>query len=150
MARSLSVKIPTSALIAQVEAKIAEIEAATANYPALMKQYALDVIEYEKTLVGLAIKALSDPNNIGERNTNKPIEVGTNNYSGRSVTVTIDADALGFPEAPVKPENPNQREWIGREHIYKLDLLKKNLKVLRMTAQEEVNASTYSSVMDLL
>lgn len=150
MARSLSVKIPTSALIAQVEAKIAEIEAAIAEYPKAIKQYALDLAQYEKNLVALAIKALSDPSNIGERNTNKPIEVGTNNYSGRSVTVTIDADALGFPEAPEKPKNPNEREWVGREHIAKIDLLKKNLKVLRMTAQEEVNASTYSSVMDLL
>jgi hypothetical protein len=29
-------------------------------------------------------------------------------------------------------------------------LLKKNLKVLKMTNQEEVNASTYNTVMELL
>jgi hypothetical protein len=29
-------------------------------------------------------------------------------------------------------------------------LLKKNLKVLKMTNQEEVNASTYNTVIDLL
>ena len=150
MARSLSVKVPTASLIALVEEKIATIKSAMADYPALVKQYEADYETYKKSLVAVAIKALTEnPEFVGENHDN-PIRVSLNNYGSPSVSVQFDSLALGFPEAPVKPEQPNGREWIGREHISRLDLLEKNLKVLRMTQQEEVNASTYSSVMDLL
>lgn len=149
MARSLSVKVPTAALIAQVENKIASIKEAVANYPEAVKQYEADYANYKKNLVSSAIKALTEtPQLIGE-DYNSPIRVSLNSY-GSSVSVGFDGDALGFPTAPEKPKNPNEREWIGRDHISRLELLEKNLKVLKMTHQEEVNASTYSSVMDLL
>jgi hypothetical protein len=57
---------------------------------------------------------------------------------------------FGFPEKPQSPNNPNDRTYYGRDYTTKLDLLKKNLKVLNMTNQEEVNASTYNTVMELL
>lgn len=150
MARSLAVKVPTSALIAQIEEKIAKINSDLAEYPANVKQFEADKSAHEKNLVSLTIKALTEnPELVGE-NHDSPIRVSANNYSGRSVSISIDADALGFPEAPKKPTNPNDSKWYGREHSTPLEMLEKTLKVLRMTNQEEVNASTYSSVMDLL
>lgn len=150
MARSLSVKIPTSALIAQIEDKVASLKEAIANYPAAVKQFEADYEAYKANLVASAIKALTEtPQLIGD-NHDSPIRISLSHYGNTTVSAQFDADALGFPVAPVKPENPNQREWIGRDHISRLDLLEKNLRVLRMTEQETVNASTYSSVMDLL
>jgi hypothetical protein len=150
MARSLAVKVPTASLIALVEEKIATIKSDLAEYPAKVKQFESDKIAHEKSLVSLTIKALTEnPELVGD-NHDSPIRVSANNYGGRSVSVSIDADALGFPDAPIKPTNPNDRTWYGREHSTPLEMLEKTIKVLRMTNQEEVNASTYSSVMDLL
>jgi hypothetical protein len=148
MARSLSVKIPTATLIADVEATIAKIEEDVANYPALTEKYRADLKAYNEKIVQLTIQAVKKSDLIGT-DYGSPIRV-TSGYRGNSVQIEVDGDALGFPEKPEAPSNPNDRTYYGRDYTTKLDLLKKNLKVLRMTNQEEVNASTYNTVMELL
>ena len=148
MAKSLAVKIPTASLIAEVEAQIAKVEQDIENYADLRKQYEADVKQYEKDVIAHAIKTLSDPSNIGTEN-GSLIRVSTN-YRYNGVSVDFDTDALGFPKKPEEPQRPNEKCYYGRDYTTKLDLLKKNLKVLKMTTQEEVNASTYNSVMELL
>ena len=149
MARSLAVKVPTASLIALLEQKIADLKVSIANYPAEVEAYRNAKKDYEKSLVALAIDALTNkPDLIGEDH-NSPIRVYLNAYRG-NVTAEFDSDALGFPKAPVEPSNLNQKQYYGREYATQLDILERNLKVLRMTNQEEVNASTYSSVMELL
>jgi hypothetical protein len=147
MARSLAVKVPTASLIALVEEKIASIKSALATYPADVKQYEADVKAHQANLIKSVIKALTDnPELVGE-NYDSPIRVS---YGYRGVDVNVDSDALGLPDQPKKPQNPNEKNHYGREYTTPLEMLEKTLKVLKLTAQEEVNASTYSSVMDLL
>lgn len=147
MARSLAVKVPTASLITLVEEKIATIKSAMASYPADVKQYEAEVRSHQAELVKSVIKVLTEnPELIGE-NYDRPIRVG---YGYRGVEVSINASALGLPERPKEPQDPNARTWFGREHATPLEMLEKTLKVLKLTQQEEVNASTYSSVMDLL
>ena len=149
MARSLAVKVPTASLVALVEEKIATIKAQVASYPADVKQYEADYNAYKKSLVTLTIKALTEnPELVGD-NYDNPIRVSANEYNG-SVDVRIDRNALGFPDAPIKPTDPNSSRHYGRDYAKPLEMLEKTLRVLKMTAQEEVPASTYSSVMDLL
>jgi len=149
MARSLAVKVPTASLIALVEEKIASIKSALASYPADVKQYEQDVKAHRANLIAITIKSLTEsPDLVGEEY-DSPIRVSLNDYRN-TVEVSFDTHALGFPEAPTKPRDPNAREWFGREHATPLEMLEKTLKVLKLTQQEEVNASTYSSVMDLL
>ena len=148
MAKSLAVKIPTASLIAEVEAQIAKVESDIENYASLRKQYEADVKQYEKDVIAHAIKTLSDPTNIGTEN-GSLIRVSTN-YRYNGVSVEFDTEALGFPKKPEEPQRPNEKQYYGRDYTTRLDLLKKNLKVLKMTNQEEVNASTYNSVMELL
>lgn len=148
MARSLSVKVPTASLIKLVEDKIASIKEAVATYPADVKQYEVANTEYKKSLVALTIKALTESPELVGDSYSSAIRVSLG-YSG-SVDISIDRNALGFPEAPKKPENLNDYRYYGREHSRPLEMLEKTLRVLQMTAQEEVPASTYSSVMDLL
>jgi hypothetical protein len=144
----MSVKIPVSSLIADIEASLAKIDEAIANYPAEYDKYKSDVAKYEKDIVAAAIKALSDPSNIGT-DYDSPIRVQNNGYRN-SVSVEFDSDKLGFPTKPEEPKKPNQSEWFGREHATRKQILERNLKVLRMTSQEEVSASSYSSVMELI
>lgn len=148
MARALAVKVPTASLIALVEEKIAEIKTAVASYPADVKQYEADSKAHQASLVSHAIKALTENTDLIGDGYDKPIRVSVG-YNG-SVDVRIDSVALGFPEAPKKPVDPNSARHYGRDYAKPLEMLEKTLRVLKLTSQEEVPASTYSSVMDLL
>jgi hypothetical protein len=147
MARTLSVKIPTSKLIADVEASIAKIDVAVAEYADKRKQYETDIKKYNEDLIGYAIKALQDPNNIGtEHGSLIRVQRG---YSG-NVSVDFDVDGLGFPTKPEEPIKPNEKTYFGREYVSRKELLERNLRILKMTSQEEVSASSYSAVIDLI
>jgi hypothetical protein len=147
---SLAVKVPTHKVIEMIEQKLAEIDEAITNYPALVLAHKQAQVDFEKSLVALAIDALTNkPELIGTEHSN-PIRVSVNNYSGRSVNVSIDADALGFPKAPVSPQNPDEKEYVNREYVTKREVLANTLRTLRMTEQETINASTYANVMKFL
>ena len=147
---SLAVKVSTAKVIAMLEEKIASLKADLANYPQAKEDYAKAVKAHQKSLVALTIDALTNkPELIGE-DYDSPIRVTTNRYNGNSVSVTIDSDALGFPQPPVEPKNPNEKICIGREYASQLDVLENTLKTLRLTEQETINASTYANVMKLL
>jgi hypothetical protein len=148
MARTLSVKIPTAKLISDVEASIAKIDVAVAEYAGLRKQYELDVKKYQDELVAHAIKALSDPSNIGTEH-GSLVRLTSNHYRN-DVDVTFDVDGLGFPTKPAEPIKPNDKTHFGREYISRKELLERNLRILKMTTQEEVSASSYSAVIDLI
>ena len=148
MARTMSVKIPVASLIADIEKSIAKIDEAVANYSAEATAYRDELAKYEKTLIAKAIEAMSNPDNIGTDH-NSPIRIQRNSYRN-DVSVEFDPEALDFPAKPEEPVKPNQKEWFGREHQTRKQILERNLKVLRMTTQEEVSASSYSSVMELI
>jgi hypothetical protein len=148
MAKSLAVKIPTASLIAEVETQIAKLEADIEQYADKRKQYEADLKRWQLDIIDHAIKALNNPDNIGT-DRDSLVSVSYTRYQN-GVSVEFDAEALGFPKKPEEPTRPNQQSYYGRDYTTKLDLLKKNLKVLKMTNQEEVNASTYNSVMELL
>ena len=149
MARSLSVKIPTASLIADVEASIAELEDKVATYPKDMEAYRVATKAHQELVLKTVIEALKNPDNIGE-DYNSIIRVNQNRYGRNGVEIEVNTDLLGVPKPPESPSNPNQQQSFGRDYTTRLDLLKKNLKVLKMTNQEEVNASTYNTVIDLL
>jgi hypothetical protein len=148
MARTLSVKVPTSKLIADIEQSIAKIDADIEAYSGLRKKYEADIKQYEKDLIAYAVKALQDPNNVGTDH-NSLIRVSTNNYRN-SVSVDFDTEGLGFPKKPEEPARPNEKTYFGRDYTTRKEILEKNLRILKMTSQEEVSASSYSAVIDLI
>ena len=147
MARAISVKIPVSTLIADIEASIAKIDNAVASYADEYKTYKEQVKAFEATLAAKVIEAISDPSNLGT-DSNSPIRISTNYRGG--ISVDFDSQALGFPERPTEPAKPNDKTYFGREYTTRKEILEKNLRILRMTLQEEVSASSYSSVIDLI
>ena len=147
MARSLSVKIPTASLIADIENSLAQIEADLAEYPAQIEAYRKAKADHQQIVIKAVIEALGKPELIGSEY-DSPVRV-SNGY-GNSVDVRVNVDLLGLPEAPREPRKPNEHQSFGREYTTRKDLLERNLKVLRMTSQEEVNATTYNTVIDLL
>jgi len=146
MPRALSVKVPTSSLIALLEDKIATIKTAIADYPTAKEQYKADLKAYKRSILDLAIaKITSNPEVLFDKDS---IDVSTSYRN--DVQITLDKDLFELPEQPTEPENPSRKEWIGKDHTTKLAVLEKTLAVLKLTTQEEVNASTYNSVMELL
>ena len=147
MARTISVKIPVVALIAQMEEKIAEIDKAVASYPSDYEKYEKELETYKKKISKFAGEFIvKNANRVGFEH-DSVIRI-VNGYRG--LELTLDSTKIELPERPSEPKRPNQSEWFGREHATRRQLLEKNLKILRMTTQEEVNASTYGAVMELL
>jgi len=148
MARTLSVKIPTSSLIADIEKSIAKIDEDVANYAEAVKNYKEEIKAYEAEVMAKAKEALSNPDNIGT-DSSSPVRL-TSSYRYNSISVEFDTDVLGFPKKPEEPVRPNQKESFGREYTTRKEILERNLRILKMTTQEEVSASSYSAVIDLI
>ena len=148
MARTMSVKVPTATLIANIEASIAKIDVDVAEYAEKRKQYELEVKKYNDDLIAHAIRALSEPSNIGTEH-GSLVRLSNNHYRN-DVSVEFDVDGLGFPKKPEEPSKPNDKTYFGREYVTRKELLERNLRILKMTTQDEVSASYYSAVIDLI
>ena len=149
MARALSVKVPTAAVIAQIEEAISKIDEAVASYPADYEKYEADLDVYKQDVAKAIIDFVgANASKIGYDH-NSLIRISTN-YNGR-LELNFDSDKIvGFPVRPTEPKKPNQNEWYGNKHINRKEVLESNLRILKMTNQEEINASSYSAVIDLI
>jgi hypothetical protein len=145
----MSVKIPVSSLIADIEKSIAKIDEAITNYASDRKKYDAEVVSYKENVAKFVSEFISkNATKIGYEY-DSLIRIN-HSYNGK-VELVLDKDLIdGFPEKPEEPSKPNEKEWFGREHQTRKQILERNLKVLRMTTQEEVSASSYSSVMELI
>lgn len=149
MARSISVKIPTASLIASIEAKIAEIDSEIENFPAKRQQFERDLESYKARVAEFISNYLKlNANKVGFEH-DAPVRI-TNGMWNNRLEVVFDPDAVELPKRPTEPQRPNQTTHYGREYTTQKALLERNLKILRMTSQEEVSASTYGAVMELL
>jgi hypothetical protein len=151
MARNISVKIPTSTLIAQIESAIADIDEATANYPALLEQYERDSEAYKTKVAEFISDYLSKNAGKVGYDHDSVIRVSASAYSYNRFELSFQTDSIpDFPERPKRPEQPDNSRSYGREYTTKRSILERNLKILRMTSQEEVSASTYGAIMEIL
>jgi hypothetical protein len=151
MARTLSVKIPTATLIADIEATIAKIDADVEAYPAKIKEYEADLANYKTSVVKFATDYITNNADKIGFEYDSTIRLVQNHYSQNKFEIELDISVIAdFPARPVKPTQPNQNEHFGREYTTRKAILEKNLRILKMTSQEEVNASSYSSVIDLI
>lgn len=149
MARSISVKIPTASLIQTIENKVAEIEQAIADYPRLKDEYETAMEKYKTQVAEFVSSYLAK--NISKIGYDYDSIIRITRSYGDKVSLEFDTDSItGFPEKPTEPERPNGQKYYGRDYATQKDLLQKNLKILRMTSQEEVSASTYGAVMEIL
>ena len=149
MARNISVKVPVASLIAQIEAKIAEIDAEIENYPAARKQYEIDQEAYKAKVAEFVTKFISHNTDRIGYDWDSTIKLATR--GGSIVELEFRTDSIAdFPKPPVEPTRPNETKYYGRDWVTPKSLLEKNLKILRMTSQEEVSASTYGAIMELL
>lgn len=145
MARSVSVKIPTSVVIEMIETKLADIAKAKVEYPKLVSAYKKEIATYTADLIDLIVKnkkAVVDYNDYSFEGANIAIN---NEYRG-SLTLAVGKELSSkIGKKPEKPEDPDN--WGTRN---KAEQLEKTLKLLKLTEQETITSSTYNSVLDLL
>lgn len=145
MARSVSVKIPTSVVVEMIENKLAELKKAEADYPKLLSAYKKDIVSYTADLIDLVSKnkkSVVDYADYGNQEDNISIN---SDYRG-SITLAIGKELVAkLGKKPEKPEDPT-----GWHKDQKKTELEKTLKLLKLTDQQTITSSTYNSVLDLL
>ena len=138
----LSVKVKTSTLIEALEKALdqrekrwANQEKAEADYEKAMEAYNLAILKLVKSGKGKITEATKSYQWRAHKNTSKTVEF----------SATIE-----FPKGVVPKEPEAVNEY--REHEYKNETkeISSSIRVLKMTDQEYVSASTYKSVTQYL
>jgi hypothetical protein len=140
MSKSLSVKVPTKKVVSALEATLAKKQADYENQDKAKALYEKEVDKYNLALIKL-IKA------------GKGTITSANKYhwqsGSKSGNITVSAEIV-FPKSalPVEPKEPTEvAEWRYKSEIEEIT---QAIRVLKMSDQEYVNASTMKSVSQYL
>jgi hypothetical protein len=138
MARSITVKVATAKVIAALETKLAQIKSDYANQEANEVEYQKAYEAYRNTLKDFAITRFDKAVNI---------RTSFRSYYG---TLNIDFDIpTTAAELPIEP----QRDFVVMaNHIFNetVSEIENAIRLLKMTDEETVNASTMKSIAQYL
>ena len=130
MARAISVKVATAKVIKSLEDRVANNKIATANNEAKRKAHSLELEKYHKSILKDFAKDL-EISNINTR-WNGQIEVTYNKINDFKVAE--------------QPQLELERE-LG---AWEVDEINNAIRILKMTDEEYVNASTFKSIAKYL
>ena len=133
MARSISVKVSTAKVIKALETKLSDSTKAVANNEKKRKDYEKVEKAWAKEVADLAIKNLSKA------------EVRANENWRGDISVDFNLPAKTFT-LPTKPELDLERE-LGR---YEVEEIENAIRILKMTDEEVVNATTFKTIAQYL
>jgi len=133
MARAISVKVATPKVIKALEAKLVEGKNAITNNEKKRKEYEKTEKAWAKEVADLVIKQISKA------------DVSANeNWRGEtSVNISLPSGTIKLPEKPsIELENE-----LGR---YEVQEIENAIRILKMTDEDTVNASTFKSIAQYL
>jgi len=142
MSKSLSVKVKVSALIKALETALAEREKRYATQEAEQAKYE-KAVEAFNLAVLRAIKA--GKGDIEEVSKNYWFDRQKKKKGKSSFSVTVLLPTSVIPDEPEAP-----RDYSEHQYKREKDDITQAIRVLKMTDQEYVNASTYKSVAEYL
>jgi hypothetical protein len=137
MAKSISVKVPTKKIISELKRARTEREKAIADYDKAEKAYK-KACEEMKSKVVAQIK--NGKATVTEVDTYARWHQNEKNSTTFTVTVKIPKSVMTEPESPDRPS-------AGKHEIEEISHA---IRVLEMTDEEFVNASTYNAVIRYL
>ena len=142
MSKSLSVKVKTATLIKALEEALDKREKRWANQEKETARHKKEVEAYNASILKLVKAGKGTIHDISEN------KWATRNDKN-STTISFSAE-IKLPKS-VLPVEPKENDEM-RESIYKMetDDISRALRILKMTDQEYVNASTYKSVAEYL
>lgn len=133
MARAISVKVATTKVIKALEDKLADSKKAITNNEKKRKDYEKVEKAYSKEVADIVFKQIS-----------KADVSAHENWRGETnVTITIPSGLVKLPE---KPSIDLERE-LGQ---YEITEIENAIRILKMTDEEFVNASTFKQVAQYL
>ena len=133
MARSISVKVSTAKVIKALETKLSDSTKAVASNEKKRKEYQKLEATWAKEVAELIIKNIS-----------KAEVSADENWRGEvNARFTIPVNTI---KLPAKPTLELERE-LGR---YEVDEIENAIRILKMTDEELVNASTFKSIAQYL
>ena len=133
MSRALSVKVATPKVIKALEAKLEAGTKAIANNEKKRKEYEKTEKAWAKEVADLVIKQISKA------------DVSANeNWRGEvSVNFSIPSGTIKLPEKP----SIDLEQELGR---YEVQEIENAIRILKMTDEETVNASTFKTIAQYL
>ena len=142
MSKSLSVKVKTTTLIKALEEALDKREKRWANQAKETARHKKEVEAFNASILKLVKAGKGTIHDISEN------KWATRNDKN-STTITFSAE-IKLPKS-VMPVEPKEIDEM-RESTYKMetDDISQALRILKMTDQEYVNASTYKSVAEYL
>jgi hypothetical protein len=133
MARAISVKVATAKVIKALETKLSDSTKAIANNEKKRKEYAKVEKAWSKEVAELTIKQIAK----ADVNANE-------NWRGEiSVNFSLPAGTITLPEKPTM----ELEQELGR---YEVQEIENAIRILKMTDEEFVNASTFKQVAQYL
>lgn len=133
MARAISVKVSTAKVIKALEDKIKAGKEAVANNEKKRKDYEKVEKAWAKEVGELAMKQVAKAE----------VDASENWRNEVSVQFQFPAGVIKFPE---KPQIKLERE-LGR---YEIEEIENAIRILKMTDEEVVNASTFKTIAQYL
>lgn len=133
MARAISVKVSTTKVIKALEDKLEAGTKAIANNEKKRKDYEKVEKAYAKQVADLAIKQIAKAQVSADKNWRDEVYV----------RFEFPANTLSVPE---KPQLELEQE-LGR---YEVQEIENAIRILKMTDEETVNASTFKSIAQYL
>lgn len=133
---SINVKVPTKKVIASLEKRLVEMKESNKKAEVAVKEYHAKQREYEA-----AVKAFVP--------TGKPTDVNIRWGWGRDDSRTVEVTAsytVKRSELPTQPERP-EVEQFGQHTIREVE---NAIRILKMTDEETVSASTFKAVSQYL
>jgi len=133
--KSISVKIATPKVIKALEASLAKLEADYLLQDALESKYEKDRNAYQKELIDYAVANIKKAENF------------RTNFRSWNGTLNIDFDLTGLSESALPKEPTRDFESIGHHTYHEQKQEMENaIRILKMTDEETVSASTYQAV----
>ncbi len=133
MSRALSVKVATPKVIKALEAKLVDSKNAITNNEKKRKEYEKVEKAWAKEVADLVVKQISKA------------EVNAHENYRNEVNVSISLPA-GTIKLPEKPSIDLEQE-LGR---YEVQEIENAIRILKMTDEETVNASTFKTIAQYL
>ena len=133
--KAISVKIPTARVIKALETKLAELEKNYANQETNEAKFQKAYEKWNKDLGKFAMDKFSKAQNI------------RTNYRSWNGTLNVDFDIAGLSPSDLPVEPQRDFEQIHK-HTYneQKEEMANAIRILKMTDEEVVNASTYNAV----
>jgi hypothetical protein len=133
MARAISVKVATTKVIKALEDKLASAKKAEVSNEKKRKDYEKTEKSYAKEVADIVFKHISKAEVSAHENWRNEL----------NVTITLPANTVKLPE---KPSMDLERE-LGQYEIVEIE---NAIRILKMTDEEFVNASTFKQVAQYL